>query len=216
MRARMFGPRNKINAQATLWVVFVILFPLDIFGRQIQNLPEWKTNHAGLSELQEAVSVEGFSIRPPKGYSLETVFGPHESKVNVWVGPTRADGTRGQVMVLTLAETMDELKQFKLEQLLGQLVAGLRERRTDWKQSATEKGLINGLVFLRIRWSGRGKTSELAMHGVVYVAIADGRLVQLSSQDVDAHYKEAFGLAESSIFTFERGRQKALPGRGSF
>jgi hypothetical protein len=201
----MFNLSNKIHAQAAFCFVCILLFPVDLFGRQTQTLPAWKTSQAALSALADAITVEGFSIRPPKGYSLQTRSGPHESKVNVWVGPTRDDGTRGQVMVLTLPETAERLEQSKLEELFGELVVGLRERRTGWKQSATEKGLINGLVFLRIRWSGRDKTTDIALHGVVYAAIAGETLVQLSSQDIDAHYQGALGLAESSIFTFERG-----------
>jgi len=206
----MFSLPNRIKAQAAFCFFCILLFPLDLFGRQTQSLATWNTDQAALSQLADAVTVEGFSIRPPKGYLLQTRSGPYESKANVWVGPTRADGTRGQVMVLTVSAAAERLGPLNLEELFEELLAGLRERRTQWKQSATEKGLINGLMFQRIHWSGRDKTNDVGLHGVVYIAIAGETVVQLSSQDVDAHYQDAFGLAESSIFTFERGSQKAL------
>jgi hypothetical protein len=184
-----------------------------LLGRQTAKLPEWKANQALLSQLENAIRVDGFSIRAPKGYSLQTRSGPNGSKVAAWVGPQRADGTRGQVMLLTVTLPPEELKHYNLEQVLNELITGLSDRRKDWTQTAAEKGLINGLRFVRTRWSGRNLSNDVAMKGFVYVAIAGETIVQLSSQDVESN-EEALKLAESSILTFENGHKSAF-NRGS-
>jgi hypothetical protein len=111
-------------------------------------------------------------------------------------------------MVLTVKLPPVELQKYKLEQALDELVASLRAQRRNWTRTTTEKGLINGLIFVRTRWKGEDLSIGFKLYGFVYVAIVGDTLIQLSSQDVEPHHEEALKLAESSVFTFERSMAK--------
>ena len=111
-------------------------------------------------------------------------------------------------MVLTVSATA-EIEQYTFEQLLDELLSGIRDRRKDWTQTVAEKGSINGLISLRARWSGRSAPGDVPMRGFVYVTKADGTVFQLSSQDLDSH-EEGLTLAEASILTFVRTPKHGL------
>lgn len=113
-------------------------------------------------------------------------------------------------MLFTVRLPPAELKKYDLEQALDELVASLSYQRRNWTRTVTEKGLINGLTFVRTRWNGQDLPTGLKMHGLVYVAIVGETLIQLSSQDIEPHHVEALKLAELSILTLERSSRAVL------
>ena len=195
---RLIG-RLSISAA---FFIFLTIVPVHSHGEQ-EKFPAWSLDEAHTTRLAPAEEFDKFSIRPPKGYSLQTRPGPRGSKLRAWVGPPRSDGTSPQLMVLTLQLQPDELQKYTLEQTLDELISALSFQRKNWTRSATEKGMINGLVFARSRWHGEDETIG-RMRGFVYVALAGDTLIQISSQDVEAHNERALRVAESSAFTFER------------
>ncbi|HEY5885458.1 MAG TPA: hypothetical protein VIT88_12265 [Pyrinomonadaceae bacterium] len=208
---RVFG-QQLIRRQlflAALFISCIVVSQLSLRAQEKTNLQKWNAAEPLLSQLEADCAIDNFAIRPPKGYSPQTRPGPHGSIATAWAGPPRSDGTRPQVMVLTVRLTPEERQKYRLEQALDELVSSLRARRKDWTMSATEKGLINGLVFVRTRWQGEDLTSGLKMHGFVYVAFVDDMLVQLSSQDVEPHHEAALKLAESSVLTFKKSDSKS-------
>lgn len=207
----MMRERNlsKKIVQTLLCVSYSIFPPLWLAGQQPATLPDWKVNEASLNQLETASSVDEFSIRPPKGYSLQKRTGPHGSKMAAWAGPPRVDGTRPQVMVMTAMLPPDELKKYNLDQALDELVSSLSYGRKEWTRTATEKGLVNGLIFGRTRWSGLDLHTGWKMHGFVYVAIVGKTVIQLSSQDLEPHHEESLKLAELSLLTF-KSRSRAV------
>ena len=189
--------------------ILITVVPENVLSRQQQpELQTWSLQEPNTTKLGPAESVDTFSIRPPKGYVAQTRPGPRGSKMTAWVGPQRSDGTSPQLMVLTLQLQPDEMANYKLEQTLEELVGALSVERKNWKRTATEKGMINGLLFARTRWQGDDVAIGLAMRGFVYVAIAGNKLIQISSQDVEPHYERALRLAESSALTFETANPK--------
>ncbi len=112
-------------------------------------------------------------------------------------------------MLLTVTLPHEELKKYNLEQALDELAASHSHRRKDWARTVTEKGLINGLIFVRTR-NGLDLSTSLKMHGFIYVAILGKTVIQLSSQDIEPHHEEALKLAESSVLTFESSSRSLL------
>lgn len=204
-RRQFIRPRIVPTA---LYISCSLISQLSLSGQQDAKLPHWNSKEALTSELDAAHTIDKFTIRPPKGYLPETRLGPHGSKATAWAGSPRSDGTRPQVMVLTAKLPAEELQKYNLEQALDELVSSLRAHRTNWTQTTTEKGLINGLTFVRTRWKGVHPSNGFKMSGFVYVAIVGDTLIQLSSQDVEPHQEEALKLAESSVLTFERNNGK--------
>lgn len=204
-------PRGIAHQQILSTALFIswILIPQPtLTAQENPNLQKWNPAAALRGQLEADQAVDEFTISPPKGYSPQTRPGPHGSIATAWAGPPRADGTRPQVMVLTVSLPAEELRKYSLEQALDELTLSLRNRRKNWIRTATERGLINGLVFVRTRWNGEDIPSGLKLHGFVYVAIVDDTLVQLSSQDVEPHHEAALRLAESSVLTFKKSNGK--------
>jgi hypothetical protein len=202
---RTFG-RSRVRNRIFPAILFILCSTFSAHTLRSQNADKpsiWKSNEALLNQLDSAKSIEEFLINPPKGYNSQTQSGPHGSRATVWAGPPRHDGTRPQVMILTVTLPPEELNQYNLEQILDELVARLSPQRKDWKLMPTEQGLINGLLFARTRWSGTDIPTGRKMHGFNYVTIVGEKVVQLSSQDVEPHHKEALELAESSALTFK-------------
>jgi hypothetical protein len=63
---------------------------------------------------------------------------------------------------------------------------------------------VNGIEFLRARWSGTDKATERKMHGFIYVAVVGQQIIQLSSQDVEPHHGAALPVAEAAVQTFRK------------
>ena len=204
---RQFTRRRVV--QTAFYISCSIVSQLSISGQHVAKLPDWTATESLTGQLEAPDTVDKFTIRPPKGYSPQTRSGPHGSNITAWVGPPRSDGTRPQVMVLTVKLTAEELQRYNLEQALDELVSSLRAQRRNWTRTTTEKGLINGLIFVRTRWKGEDLSIGFKLYGFVYVGIVGDTLIQLSSQDVEPHHEEALKLAESSVLTFERNDGKS-------
>ena len=105
-------------------------------------------------------------------------------------------------MILIFTLPPEELK--KPEQALDIFMERLSVDKKEWQLTHTEQGLVNGLRFVRARWSGMHTPTEYKMHGFNYLIVAGREVIQLSSQDVKPHHKEALRLAEASALTFKK------------
>ena len=164
----------------------------------------WEPNKALLNRLDSPQDIEEFQLNPPRNYTPHTRLGDYGSKATAWAGPLRRDGTRPQVMVLTVTLPAEEVKQYTLEQILYTFMERLSHRRQDWTRTSAEKGTINGLTFVRARWSGTDPNLGRKMHGFNYVTMVGDKVIQLSSQDVEPYAKESLDLAEASALTFKK------------
>ena len=84
------------------------------------------------------------------------------------------------------------------------MIGGIQRRRTNWSQTATERGKVNGLDFLRVRWSGAEKTKGSNMHGFIYVAQDGLNFIQIGSQDIEPHHEQSLKLAEAAVLTIKK------------
>ncbi len=193
--------RNRIIS-ATVSIFCSVLSLHALTSQNNNRLPAWETDKSWLNQLGSAENVEEFQFNPPKGYILQTKMGPYGSKAMVWIGPARSDGTRPQIMIFTVTPPPEEMK--KPEQTLNILLERISNGRKDWQRTRTEQGLVNGLRFVRARWSGINIPTGHKMHGFTYVTVVNGKVLQLLSQDVEPYHKEALQLAESSAFTFKK------------
>jgi hypothetical protein len=165
----------------------------------------WTPEEAMLPQLSPATTLGLFKIRPPKGYSASSQTSPTGAEAFNWVSAPRADGTRAYLMVVMLDLPGSEAKKMTPDKMLGQFLIGIsRTRGSDWKRTPTEKGVINGIPFVRARWSGSTPDGALMMHGFNYVCIVDGLVIQLSSQDIAPGHAEPLNLAETAALTLQK------------
>jgi hypothetical protein len=172
-----------------------------------RKLSEWRPDEALLDQLAPAVDVGAYQVRPPKGYtSVPTPPGaPKEARAFTWVGSTRPDGTAPQFMVVLITLPADAGLVLP-DQLLVSALRALHRLYESWSQTDDETGRVNGLTFLRARWSGTDAAKKWKLHGFVYVYVApdDNLVVQLRSQDVEPNHEQALKVAEAAALTFRK------------
>ncbi|HKE05118.1 MAG TPA: hypothetical protein VKE91_13750 [Blastocatellia bacterium] len=170
--------------------------------RQSDKAPNWLSDKSLADRLDAFVDMEEFQMKVPKNYQPVNQLGPDGSKITAWVGDERSDGTKPYVMVSTIKLNSEQRSKLSLEQALDTFLTSIERRRKDWNRAPAERGKVNGMTFVRSRWSGTDLTTEKKMRGFNYVTIDNGKLVQISSQDVEPHDKEALELAEAAALTF--------------
>jgi hypothetical protein len=169
---------------------------------QSVQAPNWLSDKTLADRLDALVDVEGFQIKVPKKYQIINQPGPDGSKITAWVGDERSDGTKPYVMVSIVRLNSEQQSKLSLEQALDKFLTSIETRRKNWNRTPAERGKVNGMTFVRSRWSGTDLTTEKKMRGFSYVTIDNGTLVQISSQDVEPHDKVALETAEAAALTF--------------
>ena len=164
----------------------------------------WTPDATIVQRLAPVVTTGPYQIQPPQRYVLQTRPGPSGSISQAWVGPAREDGTRCYIMLVTMTPPADGTTTYTLDQVAAKMLAGIQKRRTDWKQTTPETGTVNGMTFVRTYWRGKEATSGVPMYGFSYVAQDGKGFVQLSSQDVEAYWKDTMPSAEASVLTFRK------------
>jgi hypothetical protein len=166
---------------------------------------DWKPEAAMLDRLAPETTVEGFRVRPPKGYTLK-VMPKTTSKGYGWAGPRSAGGTRSQFLMSVASPLPPEYSNLTLEQMLDRMMTAMQGRNAQgWTRTPTERGRINGLPFVRTYWSGISSTLGRKMHGFWYLTRDGQTLVMLMSQDAEPGYQEPLKLAEAAALTFKKG-----------
>jgi hypothetical protein len=161
----------------------------------------WWADKTLISRLSPAQSVDGFAIRPPRGYTIVRSGGADDVKIVAWIGSAHSDVVRPSVMMALVP--VSRTNNRTLPQILGKFLQGIQKRRQNWKRTGTETGQINGIRFVRARWSGTDTATKIPLRGFNYVGIIGNKVVQLSSQDVKTHF-DALRVAETSALTFRK------------
>ncbi len=170
----------------------------------------WQPDPTLLDQLAPAAVVEAYEVRPPKGYGLLRPPAPPGGRFFFWMGPQRFDPTgekkRGQATFGITLSTLPpaEAKETTLEKFLDMGLGVYKERLTGWSQRATERGQINGLSFLRVRWSGVESTKGLRIHGFKYMTQDGQNYVGVHCDDVEPYHVETLKLAETAAHSFRK------------
>ncbi len=180
--------------------LFLIIFSVFAQGSiAVGQVKPWLLDKTLISRLSPAQTIAGFKIRPPKGYVFHRNHGPDKTMLCSWAGDMRSDGTRPSIMMEIVSVPKDDFRTAK--QVLDAFLQRLGKSHRNFKRTSTESGSINGIRFVRARWS-RSET-EMSWRGFFYLAIINGKGVQLSSQERESH-QDALRVAEASALTFRK------------
>jgi hypothetical protein len=157
-----------------------------------------------LEQLGPLTDVEGYQVRPPKAYSFSRPPGPPGFTGYAWAGALRGDKTAPQLLIGVVPVPPAEAKAQSPERFLEKMLEGVKRRRTNWTQTPPERGQVNGLTFVRARWSGTESAKGWKMHGFMYATQDGATFLQLSSQDVEPHHEHALKIAETAVLTFKK------------
>ena len=105
---------------------------------------------------------------------------------------------------MSYSPVAEEATESALESTLRTFQAGISRRRENFSLGTVERGMIDGLPFVRARWTGTEPTRKIPMAGVGYVGLHGGRVLYLTSQDAEPHLAEALALGEAAILSFRR------------
>jgi hypothetical protein len=164
----------------------------------------WEPDKALLEQLEPYQDVDGYQVRPPRGYASIQPPTPPGSKVFSWAGMPRADGTAPIFTVLIATPTREEAKGITLENFVERMLAAVKALRQDWQQTPAERGQVNGLSMLRTTWQGTAPQGNFRMRGFDYFAQDGGTFICIRSQDVAPHGEQALKLAEAAALTFRK------------
>jgi hypothetical protein len=165
----------------------------------------WQPAAALLDELAPAADVADYQVRPPKGFakSADPDKPPKGIKaMPFWFGAARADEPAPQLMVLVSAVPAEMAPPLE-EALSGQLALP-KQQLERWSQTEPERGKVNGLDFLRARWSGTDPKTKAKTSGFTYVAQDGENSVTLSGQATGPDQENALKLAEAAVLTFKK------------
>lgn len=170
--------------------------------------PVWTSDKRLEGKLARPVTIEGLTIRPPKGYEIQRNGGEGASAY-AWTGGYRPDGTQAQMMLCIAHPPPKEIAKSTLEQLTLQILGGTKRRRTAWQQGKVEVGVINGIKFGRVRWTGTEPDLGIKMQGFLYVAKTTTGIVFVSSQDILEEAPQTLRIAEAAALTLRRDKAPA-------
>jgi hypothetical protein len=161
---------------------------------------DWKPDAEFASKLSSRTQCCGFTIQPPVGYTRRNVAQGRQELVG-WQGPSRDNGTRSSFSIAVATPPPNE-ELPSLDIAILKLIQNIKNRRSDWQESGPSYGQIGGIDFVKKTWSGIDLQQDVKLAGVIYVALVDGKVVQLSTQDLDPQPDDGMKLAEASIRTF--------------
>jgi hypothetical protein len=200
--------RRALQSMA-VFTFLLAISAIDAAAQRTKPTDSWKPDAALLKQLEAPIKVGDYSIRIPKGYEKQQPNTPTPEGVSVWgwTGAPRRDGTKPSITMMIMTPPpaqREQIKAMTLEQVAGRFIEGQKRQRTNWKIEASEKGTVNGLSFVRMRWSGVNPAQNMEMRGVLYVARDGNTLIQMASQDPTAHSKQTLALAEAAVLTFKQ------------
>src|SRR6266850_1425747 len=137
--------KRPIIAHAILTTVLLLVG--SIHGRaeseKAAAVPAWTSDKTLSDRLAAEVVVEGFRIRPPRGYNLIQQTGPQGEKAYGWRGEARSDGVSPSLTATVMTAPPEATEMPPLKAMLDSFLRGIKSRRTDWKQSDAEAGGVN-------------------------------------------------------------------------
>jgi hypothetical protein len=104
-----------------------------------------------LEKLDDYQDVEGFQIRPPRGYSRNDY--PTGLRQVVWGGEQRADKTKPQLSCYFPPLSSKDANEDLATLALGWSPVS-NPQNSELEGSKPAWGLINGLAFVRVDWKG--------------------------------------------------------------
>jgi hypothetical protein len=129
-----------------------------------------QTDAESAKAVDKETTIAGFVLRPPTGCVAMQPEGPEGMQTFAWKGAERADGSSPYLLALIITAPPGETEMPPLEVVLKQHLAGIERRRTEFAATKADAVKINGIEFLRARWSGMDKASDRKMHGLIVSA----------------------------------------------
>ena len=168
----------------------------------------WQPDTAILDQLLPYQDVEGYQVRPPKGWGVRPVPSSSNQKNFSWCGPRRADVTLPEVQILLITippASQVEFKGATLEKVFDLAFQGVSTTNRNIRFSDKEGGQVNGVPFMRAKTTDRFQVRGGGdLSGVMYVGRDETTIFVLQFFDGKSHYDESVKLGTAAILTFRK------------
>lgn len=162
-------------------------------------VPTWTNSAQDAELLGEPTAVGPFEMRGPKDFKFRTLPG----NSFLWNGSPREDETFATIIAVLVALPPEPMAR-SLESYMEEITAPVKAQHKDCTVSATERGTINGVPFVRVRWKGIGadiarpKLQGRELNGVIYFTVRDGQALQVLCQDAAPHHERTLQLGTAA------------------
>ena len=175
----------------------------------------WRADDRQTGGLGPETTIQGYGIRPPKGYQSVPPKGKSEGlDIFVWAGPKR-EGKLGTTLIVDIF-TMDEtfrlpehreakeryVKAYNAKAYVAYRKSGEKVFRwQDFKDTPPENGFIGDIPFSRLRWNAKSDLAKSELKGFYYMGEVDNKIITLLSFDSDDDVLQA---REAAVLTFRK------------
>jgi hypothetical protein len=166
----------------------------------------WTPDPKMLVHLREEpfdLSETKYTICPPKDYQFERRR--DDGNRYSWKTEIRdSDTTYAKIDVIFLSMPQ-EMQGQSLEALLNYWSRNDKLRYSEFSRAPLEYGTINGMKFMRSRFSGlRTGIVKFQEEIITYLMLDGNNLVGIEINDVDPHHKETLPILEAAALTLKR------------
>jgi hypothetical protein len=175
-------------------------------GGRRNNQVAWTADPAMLNRLGEEVKIQGYRIRPPKGYTLHEQTIDKRLKLFTWRGQKRPNGSvprLGLSVISLLPQEENEPLRDSLDKLLLGM-KGSQRKLTNFSSSPPEEGQINGIPFLRTRLTGSNPATGIKVQAFAYVGRDGPNMIIFSGQAREPDHEAPIKLTEAAVLTFKK------------
>jgi hypothetical protein len=163
----------------------------------------WEPDKALVDQLEPYQDVDAYQIRPPKGYRFMPLHTP-DQKGFLWTGPLRADTSAPELTaVITTSPFPGEAMALSLESFVERWLAKGKKVFPNWQQTPAERGQVNGLTFLRVKWQWPTEYINTKSWGREYFAQDGAKFIRITIHDM-APDDQALPLGEAAALTFRK------------
>jgi predicted Zn finger-like uncharacterized protein len=173
-------------------------------GGEKKTLGGWAPDPDLLDKLGPEEKVQGYKIRPPRGYVLE------DKKVGlvkrfVWKGPLRSD-QQNSLLIMEIYPRDPERPS--IDRALNNALDSIKKERQGefpfFDASALEYGTVNGRDFARRRLNLTKKAGSIRLKGFIYFTLVDKGKGMLFLSAEPLQYDQDVQVHEASVQTFDK------------
>src|SRR5262249_44807128 len=151
-----------------------------------------------LSKLADEADAGPYRVRLPRGYLRDNMPPQADRETYRWQGPARP-GDKPPVCEVSLSPAPPERDLRPLLEKEAEAIAG--PPPPGWSCGPAERGEVNGLTFVRARWSIQEQPQKWAGSGVIYLGFDGDRLIRVSIRETTPH---AGGPLEAAPLTLHK------------
>jgi peroxiredoxin len=159
--------------------------------------PRWFAPATRLTKLGPEADVGAYRMRLPREMTAHKPPPEDGQTIFLWKHSTLFNGaTQLQVTLRPAAED-------KPEDAIEKRLASVPCLRQGWTCSAVQRGVVQGLIFYRVNWSGIERGDKRPVAGFVYAAVDGDTLIEIAGRTTEANHSELL-LADAAALTFRK------------